>query len=203
VAAELFLIMKRVKQLTKPEEIEVIDRAKLGDKDAFNIIFTKNMATFDRAVAKLVKDHDEKNDMLSYIYEKVLNNICKYKEHDNFQGWLATLSKNATIDYLRHKKIVQKRESRYDNVNPDILDHMSTLTDYAESAEDAMVRQERYNKLDKEMAKLPEMTKLIVEMKADKKTVREISNALSITESAVKGRFLKAQSILKDNLISA
>jgi RNA polymerase sigma-70 factor (ECF subfamily) len=161
------------------------------------------METFSKAVGKYLYDNDEKNDMLSYIFEKVIKNIVKYKEHDNFQGWIATLSKNAAIDYLRHKKIVQKRESRYDNVDPDLLDHVSTLTDYAESAEDTIIRKEYYDKIYKSLDKLPNGYREIVELKADGKTIKEISTHVGISESAVKVRFAKSTAILRNALKAA
>jgi RNA polymerase sigma-70 factor (ECF subfamily) len=191
------------KKMKKSDEDELVDRAKAGDMDAFNIIFTNNMEVFSKAVGKYIYDPDERNDMLSYIFEKVIHNIQKYREHDNFQGWIATLSRNAAIDYLRHKKIVQKRESRYDNVNPDLLDHMSTLTDYAESVEDEMIRKETYEKMYRQMDKLPETHRIIVELKADGKTIKDISTEVGISESAVKSRFAKAQSILRSALKAA
>jgi RNA polymerase sigma-70 factor (ECF subfamily) len=141
--------------------------------------------------------------MLSYIFEKVIHNIQKYREHDNFQGWIATLSRNAAIDFLRHKKIVQKRDSRYDNVNPDLLDHMSTLTDYAESVEDEMIRKEAYNLMYRHIDKLPDTQRTILELKADGKTIKDISTEIGISESAVKSRFAKAQSTLRSALKAA
>jgi RNA polymerase sigma-70 factor (ECF subfamily) len=195
--------MKKAKKLTKEQEVLYIDQAKTGDMSAFNYIFVDNMDTFQKAVGKYLYDIEEKNDMLSYIFEKVIRNIRKYKEHDNFQGWIATLSKNAAIDYLRHKKTVVKRESRYDTIDPDFLDHISTLTDYAESAEDAMIRQECYDKMYLHLNKLPEAYRTIVEMKADGKPIKEISAKTGMSESVVKNRFLKIQKTLKSAINAA
>jgi RNA polymerase sigma-70 factor (ECF subfamily) len=189
--------MKKKAKLTKVEEVDLIDRAKLGDMAALNRIFTDNMDTFSKAVGKYLYNAEEKNDMLSYIFEKVIKNIHKYRAHDNFQGWIATLSKNAAIDYLRHKKIVVNRELRTDNFAPEMLDHMSALTDYAPSAEDTIIAKEYSDMLYRELDKLPDEYKTIVELKADGKTIKEISTHVGISESAVKVRFAKATKTLR------
>jgi RNA polymerase sigma factor (sigma-70 family) len=80
---------------------------------------------------------------------------------------------------------------------------MSTLTDYAESIEETIIKQEDYDELYKQLNRLPAEQKLIVELKAEGDTVKEISNKTGLTESAVKCRFAKAQTTLSQRLKAA
>ncbi len=54
---------------------------------------------------KYLKDEDSAKDMVQQVFEKVLQDIGKYKI-DNFGGWLYRIAQNACISQIRLKKPV-------------------------------------------------------------------------------------------------
>lgn len=90
-----------------PEEIDLIKRAKAGDKSAFNCLFYKYKNFVEKLLISYIKDEDEAKDVANIVFVKVHNKLSKFVNYESFGGWLRILTKNTAIDYLRSIKSKQ------------------------------------------------------------------------------------------------
>ena len=86
---------------------DLVERAKNGDQDATTQLYKmtyNNVSMTVRSVAPL--DEDTAFDIMQNTYVKAFRNLSQLKEPEAFRGWIKTISRNLTIDYLRKKKVV-------------------------------------------------------------------------------------------------
>ena len=72
----------------------------------FNNIIKRNRENI-RSIIKLITN-EENQDLEQEVYVKVWKNAGKYKEQGSFTGWINTIAKNVSKDYL--KSAVKRRE---------------------------------------------------------------------------------------------
>jgi RNA polymerase sigma factor (sigma-70 family) len=119
------------------------------------------------------------SDILSKAYEK----LGSFKETSSFSSWLYSIAYNHCIDYLRHKKKLHYPEWNQANVIPEIIDETEEdLTDL------------NYNNLLKILELIHPEEKAMLHMKyQDNLSIKDICNALGLSESAAKMRLKRAK----------
>lgn len=138
-----------------------------------------------RKCLSFVKDDAKAEDFTHDIFLKLVLNLGSYKETAKFSTWLYSITYNYCIDQTRISK-------KYSEVG---LDENFDLPDYDDDSEIAELEAQQLNKAMKEI--LPD-EKLILMMKyQDDMSIKEISNSLNISESAVKMRLLRAKEKLR------
>ena len=119
------------------------------------------------------------SDILSKAYEK----LAGFKETSSFSSWLFSITYNHCIDYLRYKKKLHYPEWNQANVIPEIID---------ETEED--LTELNYANLMTIMEKIHPEEKAMLQMKyQDNLSIKDISNALRVSESAAKMRLKRAK----------
>lgn len=86
------------------EEIDLIKRAKAGEKTAFSRLFYKYKTFVEKLLLSYIKDEDEAKDIANVVFVKVNDKLSKFVNYESFGGWLRILTKNTAIDYLRSIK---------------------------------------------------------------------------------------------------
>jgi len=138
-----------------------------------------------RKCLSFVKDEAKAEDFTHDIFMKLVLNIGCYKETAKFSTWLYSITYNYCIDQLRISK-------RY---NEHLIDENFDLIDDDEDAELAEMEDHR---LRKALQQIVAEDKSILMMKyQDEMSIKDISNTLDISESAVKMRLLRAKDKLK------
>ncbi len=148
------------------DDMELIERCKCSDPDAWNVLVKKYWNDVYRIVYRLVFDKEIAKDITQEIFLKLMDNIKIFDvKRGNFRSWLNSISKNYTIDYLRKNKmrLLQQKED------------VSELCKWgvgSEVHEDPYLRLRRYEK--KEF-----LRSCLMELKEDYRTVivmRDIEN---------------------------
>ncbi|MCC5932476.1 MAG: RNA polymerase sigma factor [Cyclobacteriaceae bacterium] len=118
-------------------------------------------------------------DILSKAYEK----LPAFKEQSSFSSWLYTITYNHCIDYLRQRKRMHYPEWNRENEIPEIIDEQEVdLVDV------------NYEKLMGIMEIIhPEEKAMILMKYQDGLSIKDISKALRITDSACKMRLKRAK----------
>lgn len=86
------------------KEIETIKQAQNGSIKAFNTIFYKYKNYIEKILVIYLQDEDEAHDLANVVFVKIYNNLEKFKNYNNFKGWITTLTKRTAIDYIRSVK---------------------------------------------------------------------------------------------------
>jgi RNA polymerase sigma factor (sigma-70 family) len=119
------------------------------------------------------------SDVLSKAYEK----LSGFKSNSSFSSWLYSITYNHCIDYLRLQKKLHYPEWNQANIIPEIID---------ETEED--LTELNYNNLIKILELIHPEEKAMIQMKyQDNLSIKEIGNALRVSESAAKMRLKRAK----------
>lgn len=138
-----------------------------------------------RKCLSFVKDDAKAEDFTHDIFLKLVLNLSSYKETAKFSTWLYSITYNYCIDQTRVSK-------KYAEVG---LDENFDLPDDDDDAEIAELEAQRLNKAMKQI--LPEDKSILMMKYQDDLSIKEISESLDISESAVKMRLLRAKEKLR------
>ena len=166
---------------------DLVERAKNGDQDATTQLYKmtyNNVSITIRSVAPL--DEDTIFDIMQNTYIKAFRNLSQLKEPESFRGWIKTISRNLTIDYLRKKKVVLFSQM----VSTDSDEAIEFEDERTENLPDVVIDQKETRRLvDEILSGLPEEQRIIITMHFyEQLSVREIAETLGISEGTVKSR---------------
>jgi RNA polymerase sigma factor (sigma-70 family) len=138
-----------------------------------------------RKCLSFVKDDAKAEDFTHDIFMKLVLNLSSYKETAKFSTWLYSITYNYCIDQTRVSK-------KYSEVG---LDENYDLADDDDDAEIAELEAQQLNKAMQQI--LPEEKSILMMKYQDDLSIKEISDSLDISESAVKMRLLRAKEKLR------
>jgi RNA polymerase sigma factor (sigma-70 family) len=138
-----------------------------------------------RKCLSFVKDDAKAEDFTHDIFMKLVLNLSSYKETAKFSTWLYSITYNYCIDQTRVSK-------KYSEVG---LDENYDLADDDDDAEIAELEAQQLNKAMQQI--LPEEKSILMMKYQDDLSIKEISDTLDISESAVKMRLLRAKEKLR------
>ena len=137
-----------------------------------------------RKCYSFVYNQEKAQDFTHDIFLKLIVKIGTFKETSKFSTWLYSITYNYCMDQIRVKK--KQKEYALDE-NYDI-----------EDADDAGLDELQSQRLYKSLEKMPSDEKALLLMKyQDDFSIKDISETLNISESAVKMRLLRSKEKLR------
>ncbi|MGK0467369.1 MAG: RNA polymerase sigma-70 factor (ECF subfamily) [Clostridium sp.] len=123
------------------DEIELINKAKNGNKSALNSLLKDNYNILKGYTIKMVGDPHLAQDIIQDAMLKAVLNINKFEPRVKFSTWLIKISTNVYRDYLRkNKSVIQIDE---------------TAIDRGKQLEDTVILNFEYQEVMKIILKLP------------------------------------------------
>lgn len=86
------------------EEIELIEKAKLGNKSALNTLLMNNYSLLKGYIIKMTGNPDLAQDIIQEAMLKAVLKLDKFKPEVKFSTWLIKIATNTYIDMLRKNK---------------------------------------------------------------------------------------------------
>jgi len=167
---------------TSDEEI-ISEILKNNHHDLFEILYKRYYKKVLDKSYSFLKNRQLAEEAASDILSKAFEKLGSYKETASFSSWLYSISYNHCIDFLRAKKKLHYPEWNQANVIPEIID---------EADEDLV--ELNYNKLLHIMEQIHPEEKAMIQMKyQDNLSIKDISEALRVSESAAKMRLKRAK----------
>lgn len=87
------------------DEIDLINKAKQGNKSAMNSLLTDNYPILKGYILKMTGNYDLAEDIIQDTLLKAAVNIEKFKPKGKFSTWLIAIATNLYRDYLRKNKV--------------------------------------------------------------------------------------------------
>lgn len=172
------------------QEKELIERAKAGDRRAFDRLVTENRDKMFALTLKMTGDREAALDLTQETFLTAYKNIGGFRGEAGFGSWLYRIAANKSINYLRRRKLVSfiplgggaEKEAAYEMPdNPD-RDKIRTA-------------------LDKAVTALPPKQKLVFSMRFhEQMPFARIAGILGKSESTVKNNYRKAVEKLRKSL---
>lgn len=151
----------------------------------FEEVYDRYSDKIYRKCFSFVKDRATAEDFMHDIFLKIILNLSNFKETSKFSTYVYSITYNYCIDSIRQSKKIQETDlENYDFADAD------------EGWAEAKEMEEK--KLNKALDSLSTQERSIILMKyQDNMSIKEISEALNLQESAVKMRLLRTKDKIK------
>ena len=88
----------------QPEEIQVVEKARNGDREAFNMLVKTHQRRVYSVIFRWVSNVDDTLDITQETFIRLYKFLPKWNFKSSLFTWLYRVATNLSIDYLRKKK---------------------------------------------------------------------------------------------------
>ena len=188
-------LIRRPKNLKQLADIELVDLAKTGDKDAFGELYERYLDKIYSYVYYRTGNHHDAEDLTARVFFRAMAHIDSYTERGvPFQAWLYRIAHNLVANWHRdrgRRKVIPLDEFIAASLKSDAPD---------KQAED----QEELKALRDAIRRLPDERQQLLLLKfVEHLSNAEIGAIMDRTEGAVKSLYHRTLIALRDELQNA
>ncbi len=155
------------------------------EPEYFSLLYHRYAAKVFGKCISILKDYDEAKDAVQEIFIKIMTNLASFGERAQFSTWIYSITYNFCIDVIRKKKKEKTLFTEDIERVPDVA---------AEDVPDEFLLAMEVKRLKTVLELLPSGDKMILLMKyQDEMSIRDISEVLKKTESAIKMKIKRAK----------
>lgn len=172
-----------------PEQAElaaIVARAQAGDLDAQSDLVRRYGRRILGHVRGIIRNPNEAEDVSQTVFIKMIRRLGRLRDPSLFESWLFTLSRNTSLDYLRHCR------RRPATVSAD--DELATFADTSTSHVELEIR----NELDAALARLGAVDRTLILNYIHGQTYRTMAAQEGLTPGAVKARLHRVRPFLRE-----
>lgn len=171
-----------------------------GDRAEFAHLVDAYSTQIYRLALKMLGDEQDAEDVLQNTFLKALQSLPKFEGRSSLSTWLYRIAVNESLMLLRRQKPTTPMAMDYED-DDDELQHPTQFTDWCCLPEEELLSAESQGHLDKAIRRLPEKLRVVFLLRdIEGLSIRETSEALDLTETAVKTRLLRARLNLREQL---
>lgn len=172
----------------KIAEHDLIEKAQLGDRDAFSELVLMHYQGAINVVYRLSGDIHLAEDVAQETFLKVWDKLYTYKPVGSFRSWVYRIAANAALDILRKKR----EEVDMDSV---------TLSSPGSGVEQTVIRGQQAKVVRQAVLSLPPASRAVLVLREyEGLTYQEIADSLEIPIGTVMSRLAYARGALKQLL---
>lgn len=184
----------------------LVDRVLAGDRNAFGIIIKNTESLVAKIVFDTIANDGDRKDIAQDIYLKVYQKLPSFKFQSKLSTWIAQISYNTCIDYLRRKKLVlpENNFAEKERVSEnDMLDIINTAKGISAQAADTFVIEKNISEILKlGIEKLPGVYKTLITLYHNEElSYDEIGQITGLPAGTVKSYLFRARKELKNHLL--
>ncbi|MES2621277.1 MAG: sigma-70 family RNA polymerase sigma factor [Bacteroidota bacterium] len=182
------------------EDLELVDKAKLGDQVAFGKLMTRYRDSIFFMVLKMVHNRDDAEDLTLEAFGKAFNSIANYSADFAFSTWLFKIATNNSIDFIRKKRLLTTSLD-YTTSTEDGETTPIAVKDHSSNPEEAMVKEQRAAKIRLAIEQLSPKYRSLIELRyLDELSYEEIAEKLDLPLGTVKAQLFRAKDMLYNTL---
>lgn len=175
------------------DNIDIIQRCKNGDLDAFNLLFKEYSVKAVRTVYLITGKKDISEDIVQEAFIKCFSEIKKLKKAEAFKSWFYRLLTRTCWRYCSK----QKTNLCIDDINyKNIISTNFTLSDITEKDEMKHLIGKSLDKLS-----MPLKTTIVLYY-YNELSIKEIAKVLDCFEGTIKSRLHNARKLLKKDFLN-
>lgn len=171
-----------------------------GDKAEFARLVDAYSTQIYRLALKILGDQQDAEDILQNTFLKALHSISKFEGRSSLSTWLYRIAVNESLMLIRRRKPYTQIPVDFE-LDDDEIQHPTQFTDWCCLPEGELMDAEAKAYLDNAIQQLPEKLRVVFLLRdIERLSIRETSQALDLTETAVKTRLLRARLNLREQL---
>jgi len=177
----------------RQNESALVCAAQRRDKEALQLLLTRNWSWLKGLVYSVVGDAGEVDDVLQDICVRVITKIDTLREPERFRPWLAVMARRQA---LRHR---QRKAQRPAPLSEDLVQLKGD--EKAQQLLENLEQKEQYQQITEAVRALPEKYRqvLVLEYSGDL-TYGQIAEILDIPITTVQIRLVRARRMIRDRI---
>ena len=175
-----------------------------GDTHAFGLIMKNTERLVTQIVFKMISSPGDRKDIAQDIYLKAYKKLPHFKFQSKLSTWIAQISYNTCLDFLRKKKLILPGDNNDGNENDDyLLDRINNPSFIPSLATNDLILQKNISAiLKKEIAKLSPVYKTLITLyHHEELSYEEIGQITRLPDGTIKNYLFRARKKLRDNLL--
>lgn len=183
-----------------PYVIDLINRTKSGDEDAFAEILHLYSSRILYLIKRYSSDPTDIADISQEVYIRLFKYMQSFKGDSTFYTWLYSVISSVAKNYL-----INKSKHNYINANDDynFTDYMDFAVDVHENVDpqEILVSDETLDLLANTINNLPKLLKeAILLREVEGLTYEDIAESLDTTVGTIRSRIFRARTIIEDSM---
>lgn len=171
-----------------------------GDRAEFARMVDLYSTQIYRLALKMLGDPQDAEDVLQTTFLKALQSVGSFEGRSSLSTWLYRIAVNEALMLLRRHKPTVPVAMDYES-DDDEIEHPTQLTDWCCLPEEELLSAEARQRLDLAVRRLPERLRVVFLLRdVEGLSIKETSETLGLTETAVKTRLLRARLNLREQL---
>jgi RNA polymerase sigma-70 factor (ECF subfamily) len=177
-----------------------LEALQAGDMAEFAHLVDAYSTQIYRLALKMLGDEQDAEDVLQNTFMKALQSIENFEGRSSVSTWLYRIAVNEALMMVRRQKPTIPVAMDYEDDDEE-LQHPTQFTDWCCLPERDLLSEESRRHLDRAIRQLPEKLQVVFLLRdIEGLSIRETSEALGLTETAVKTRLLRARLNLREQL---
>ncbi len=192
--------------LNAPEatDLELVQRAKAGDLDAFEALTTRHEQRVYSLAMRMLRQEQDAEDVTQQTFLSALENLQNFRGEAGFSTWLLRIASHAALKVIRkHRGLdtVSLEEATEPSDQSDTIPHPEFIADWRQSPEKLVQTREIQRLLDEALGQLDEKHRLVFLLRdVEGLSVKETAETLGLSEANTKVRLLRARLQLREQL---
>ena len=193
-----FLTVKHL--MTENTTLEFsLEALRAGDKLEFARLMDAYSTPIYRLVLKMLADPQAAEDALQTTFLKAFQHIGEFEGRSSLSTWLYRIASNEALMILRRKRPEVPLEDEPEEDGP--LPRPFQFADWGHLPEGELLSGESKKKFEQAIQNLPEKLRIVFLLRdIEGLSIKETTEALNLTETAVKTRLLRARLNLREQL---
>jgi RNA polymerase sigma-70 factor (ECF subfamily) len=185
-------------------QIEIsIEALRKGDRREFARLVDTYSGPLQRLAMKMLGNEPDAEDVLQNTFLKAFQHIGEFEGRSSISTWLYRIASNEALMMLRKRRPeITFTDTESEEEDKRIVDPVQ-FTDWCCLPEDEFLTTETRTALDQAVQHLPATLRIVFLLRdIEKLSILETSQALGLSETAVKTRLLRARLRLREELSS-
>lgn len=176
-----------------------LELLRAGDRAEFARLVDAYYTPIYRLGLKMLGDSADAEDVLQNTFLKALQHLPDFEGRSSLSTWLYRIAANEALMLLRKRRPTIPVDENADDEDEGFLP--AQFTDWCCLPEQEFLTDESKTYLDEAIQRLPETLKVVFLLRdIEGLSIRETSEALGLSETAVKTRLLRARLHLRESL---
>jgi RNA polymerase sigma-70 factor (ECF subfamily) len=189
---------------TKSNDAELVARAQAGELEAFEALANRYEQRVYSLALRMLRQQEDAEDVTQQTFMSALEHLNGFRGDASFATWLLRIATHAALNIIRkHKGLdtVSLEEATEEADSYGTIPHPEYITDWRQSPEQLVEKNETQRLLDDALAQLDEKHRLVFLLRdVEGLSVKETAEALGLSEANTKVRLLRARLQLREQL---
>jgi len=180
-----------------------IEALRAGDRHEFARLVDTYSGALHRLALKMLGNEPDAEDVLQNTFLKAFQHIGGFEGRSSLSTWLYRIASNEALMMLRKRRSETTFTDTAAEEDEDQISNPVEFTDWCCLPEEEFLSTESKAALDRAVQHLPETLRIVFVLRdIENLSIHETSQALGLSETAVKTRLLRARLRLREELSS-